>query len=446
MLKFCLLNRTKTEFRMSWERVGNVVAFPVTPVMRKQGCIAKNRLAELRVLFVDDDPFMREITAEILSTMGVGHVLCASDGSEALGLVDDPITYPDVIICDIAMPNMDGIVLIRHLANRDFRGSMILLSGTSDRIICAVADLVRRRGMRLLGAMVKPINPAMLEQLLSGSQHADSEVDAARLSQFNTILSGEELRRGLESGSVFITVQPKISTATREVVGAEALLRWRDSVRGTILPPAVVSSAEAHGLIDDLTLCIFREAVRSLAQFYAAGHSMSISVNLSVENLATLDLPERLLRIAAEEGADPRRVTLEVTESRLMGNLATSLEVLGRLSLAGFKLSMDDFGTGYSTLEKLKQLPFDELKVDRAFVSGATHDTVARTILRSCIELGHALGLTVVAEGIETGGDRDLLASLGCDEMQGYYFSRPMLPEEFLHWVKAFHEQPIGLR
>ena len=431
---------------MSRDPASNLVAFPAVSMKRKEGSIATNRFTDTRVLLVDDDPFMQEITTEILSAMGVGYVLCASDGSEALRIVDDPATYPDVIICDIAMPNMDGIVFIRHLANRDFRGSMILLSGASDRIIGAVADLVRRREMRLLGALVKPINPEVLEQLLSASQLEHLQSDATRLSHFNTILSAEELRRGLEAGSVYITVQPKISMATREVVGAEALLRWRDPVRGSVLPLAVVSSAEVNGLIDDLTMCIFRAAARRLAQFCAAGHSMSISVNLSVENLATLDLPERLLRIAAQEGADPRRITLEVTESRLMGNLATSLEVLGRLSLAGFKLSMDDFGTGYSTLEKLKQLPFDELKVDRAFVSGATHDTVARTILRSCIELGHALGLTVVAEGIETGGERDLLASLGCDEMQGYYFSRPMLPEEFLHWVKAFHEQPIGLR
>jgi EAL domain-containing protein (putative c-di-GMP-specific phosphodiesterase class I) len=398
------------------------------------------------VLLVDDDPFMQEITTEILSGMGVGDILCASDGSEALGIVDDPATHPDVVICDIAMPNMDGIVLIRHLANRHFRGSIILLSGASDRIIGAVADLVRCREMRLLGAMVKPINPEVLARLLDESQVEHLGGDAAHLSKFSTILSAEELRRGIDAGSVYITLQPKISMTTREVVGAEALLRWRDAVRGSVLPPAVVSSAEANGLIDDLTMCVFREAARCLAQLCKAGQSMSMSVNLSVENLATLDLPERLLRIAAEEGADPRRMTLEVTESRLMGNLATSLEVLGRLSLSGFKLSMDDFGTGYSTLEKLKQLPFDELKVDRAFVSGATHDTVARTILRSSIELGHALGLTVVAEGIETGGDQDLLAALGCDEMQGYYFSRPMLPSEFSEWVTSFHARPIGLR
>jgi EAL domain-containing protein (putative c-di-GMP-specific phosphodiesterase class I) len=171
-----------------------------------------------------------------------------------------------------------------------------------------------------------------------------------------------------------------------------------------------------------------------------------MSVNLSVENLATLSLPERLLKIAKEQGADPRRMTLEVTESRLMGNLATSLEVLGRLSLAGFRLSMDDFGTGYSTLEKLKQLPFDELKVDRAFVSGAATDTVARTILRSSIELGHALGLTVVAEGIESRAELDLLAGLGCDEIQGYYFSRPMPAADFPNWVVAFEREQIVRR
>jgi EAL domain-containing protein (putative c-di-GMP-specific phosphodiesterase class I) len=178
--------------------------------------------------------------------------------------------------------------------------------------------------------MVKPINPEVLARLLDEGQVHSISGDPQHSSKCSTILSADELRRGFAAGSVYIALQPKILMTTREVVGAEALLRWRDSVRGSVVPPAVVSSAEANGLVDDLTLCVFREAARCLAQLCAAGQSMSMSVNLSVENLATLDLPERLLRIAAEEGVDPRRMTLEVTESRLMGNLATSLEVLGR--------------------------------------------------------------------------------------------------------------------
>jgi EAL domain-containing protein (putative c-di-GMP-specific phosphodiesterase class I)/AmiR/NasT family two-component response regulator len=431
---------------MNWDSTTNLIAFPTPFVKRETEPVVKHRFAGLRVLVVEDDPFLRAITMEILADLGVGDVVGAADGTEGLALVDQQSTHPDVVICDIAMPHMDGIVFIRHLANRDYRGSILLLSGASDRIIGAVADLVRRREMRLLGAMVKPIDPAVLARLLDESQVEHLHAETTRISKFSSVLSAEELRRGLDAGSVYITVQPKISMATRHVVGAEALLRWRDTVRGTVLPAAVVSSAEANGLIDELTACVFRQAARCLAEYCRGGRVLSMSVNLSVENFATLDLPETLLGIAAQEHVDPRQITLEVTESRLMGNLATSLEVLGRLSLAGFRLSMDDFGTGYSTLEKLKQLPFDELKVDRAFVSGATHDTVARTILRSSIELGHALGLTVVAEGIETGGDLELLAALGCDEMQGYYFARPMLPAEFPAWVTAFHARPIGLR
>ncbi len=408
---------------------------------------AQDHYAALRVLVVDDDPFMQELTSEVLAGLGVTHVRCAADGEEALSVIDDRDHRPDVIICDIAMPGMDGIVFIRHLASRDFRGAIILLSASSDRIIGAVADLVRQREMRLLGAMSKPISPKTLARLLDESMVPSVDPQESRPGAgFSAILSASEIRRGLEAGSVQISVQPKIALGSRRVVGAEALLRWRDEVRGSVSPSAVVSSAEAAGLVDELTAEVFRLAARCQVQTRSSGHNVSMSVNLSVENLASLTLPETLLTIAREAGADPRRMTLEVTESRLMGNLATSLEVLGRLSLAGFRLSMDDFGTGYSTLEKLKQLPFDELKVDRAFVSGAATDTVARTILRSSIELGHALGLTVVAEGIESRAELDLLAGLGCDEIQGYYFSRPMPAAEFPGWVVAFERDQVVRR
>jgi len=392
----------------------------------------------LRVLVVDDDTFIQDLTREVLSDIGVAAVDCARDGIAALERIDAPATVPDVIICDIEMEGMDGIVLIRHLAQRRFSGAIILMSGSSERIVSAVADLVRRHDLRLLGILAKPIEPAVLARLLDAATVVGQRSVAPGPSNRAIALSTDEIRRGIGSGSVEIALQPKISLASMQVVGAEALLRWNDPVRGVVLPGSVVPIAEANGLIDELTLAVFRRAAESLERWRSEGLELSISVNLSVDNLARLDLPETLAQIAFAAGADPRRIVLEVTESRLMGHLATSIEVLGRLSLAGFRLSMDDFGTGYSSLEKLKQLPFDELKVDRAFVSGAANDPVARTILRSSVELGHALGLSVVAEGLETRADWEVLTALGCDEAQGYYFGRPMPLAAFADWVKRF--------
>ena len=136
----------------------------------------------------------------------------------------------------------------------------------------------------------------------------------------------------------------------------------------------------------------------------------------------------------------PGRVILEMTESRLMSNIATSLEIVTRLRLKGFGLSIDDFGTGYSSMEKVKQLPFTELKVDRTFVCGAARDSVARAILESSVQMGHALGMSVIAEGAETQEDWDLLATVGCDEVQGYFVAMPMPAEEFIAWKTRWEE------
>jgi EAL domain-containing protein (putative c-di-GMP-specific phosphodiesterase class I) len=201
-----------------------------------------------------------------------------------------------------------------------------------------------------------------------------------------------------------------------------------------IQPAAFISVAEEHGLIDDLTMAVFHKAMGHLKEWTRLGHDLKVSVNVSMDNLDRLDLPEVFADIVRQAGVETGRVILEMTESRLMSNIVTSLEIITRLRLKGFDLSIDDFGTGYSSMEKLKQLPFTELKVDRSFVCGATRDSVARAILESSVQMGHALGMSVVAEGAETQEDWDLLFAIGCDEVQGYFVARPMPAEDFIAW------------
>ena len=395
-------------------------------------------LAALQVLVVEDDPFLQELTHEVLHSIGVPEVYGAEDGTEALVIMEAAPRLPDVIICDVEMQGMDGIVFMRHLASRGFNGGIIVLSGTSSRIMNTVADLVRRHDMHLLGMLKKPLQPTELTRLLEIAIPTNKAPRSEKVLPGSQLLTRADLRKGIDEGYVQIALQPKLALATGQLVGAEALLRWNDPLRGTVMPAVVIPVAEDTGLIDELTLTIFRRAAECEVVCRAKNTPLSISVNLSVSNLSALDLPEKLVQIIDETTADPRRMILEVTESRLMENLSSSLEVLGRLSLAGFRLSMDDFGTGFATLEKLKQLPFDELKIDRAFVSGVADDPMTQAILRSSIELGRALGLTVVAEGVETQSDWDALAAMGCNEAQGYYLARPMPAAVFTEWAQVF--------
>ena len=389
-------------------------------------------LKSLRVLLVDDDEFILDIVEELLGQLGIASLCRAHDGNEALALIEAAAEPLQLLICDLEMWGMDGIECIRHLSERRFQGAILLLSGSDNRMLDTVGNLVREHKLRFLGALAKPIDEAALLGALM--KLADAVPIGRGAHGQLQMLSPEEIRAGLEAGCVEPFFQPKVALAGRRVLGAECLLRWRHPERGLVPPLAVIPVAEAHGLIDELTLAVFAKTMEHLREWTRQGHALKVSVNVSMDNLKRFDLPDVLAGIARQAGVDARQVVLEITESRLMSNLATSLEIITRLRLMGFGLSIDDFGTGYSSMEKLKQMPFTELKVDRAFVFGAAGDSVARAIFESSVRLGHVLGMRVVAEGAETQEDWDLAAAVGCDELQGYVVAKPMPAGEFIDW------------
>ena len=392
--------------------------------------LLSDKLESLRVLLVDDDEFVLEFVEDMLHSLGVKIVSRALDGIAALAAIDNAIKSPQLLICDLNMPGMDGIEFLRHLADRHFEGGVIISSGGDRRVIKTVESLVQAHKLRFLGTLQKPVEEAALLTTLINFTGAELNTSYGQILN----LTPEEIRAGLETDQVETYFQPKVTVADRRVVGAECLVRWRHPERGLVQPVAFISVAEEHGLIDGLTMAVFSKAMTHLSEWTRLGHDLKVSVNVSMDNLNRLDLPEVFADIAGRAGVKPERVILEMTESRLMNDIATSLEIITRLRLKGFGLSIDDFGTGYSSMEKLKQLPFTELKVDRTFVFGATKDGVARAILESSVQMGHALGMNVVAEGAETQEDWDLLAALGCDEVQGYIAARPMPAEEFIAW------------
>lgn len=393
----------------------------------------------LVTVIVDDDAFMQEIVAELAGQAWDTAVIPVSDGDSALALLDGMEQAPDVLICDLDMEGMDGIELLRHLADRSFPGYVGVMSGVDLELLTAVGDLVVAHGLHLFAVLPKPIDTDHLriayEELVA--ERARTSVPRA-LERYAEELSPQQILEGVRAGCVRVFVQPKVTVRDRRVVGAEALLRWQDPLRGLIPPSAIIPVAERQGLMEELTIAIYREAVQALAAWRRAGVEISISVNLSTDNLVSLGLPDLLADMARDAGVDTRQIVLEITESGLMRNLSVSLEVIGRLRLKNFRLSIDDYGTGYSNLTKLQQLPITELKVDRSFVHTADRNEVLRTILSSSTALGHSLNLSVVAEGVETNEVWEILESLGCDEVQGYLVAKPMPVTEFLDWKQAW--------
>ena len=240
-----------------------------------------------------------------------------------------------------------------------------------------------------------------------------------------------DLRRSLDRGELVLHYQPKISISTGEVVGAEALVRWQHPERGLVFPDSFIPLAEHTGLIGPLTRHVLSTALAQARSWADAGRPLAVSVNLSARNLLDERLPDQVAELLATHGVPAVLLELEVTESAIMTEPARAQRVLEQLAALGVRLSIDDFGAGYTSLGQLKSLPVTELKIDKSFVMTMNNDRSNAVIVHSVIDLGHNLGLTMVAEGVETAQDLAALADYGCDIAQGYHFSRPLPADAF---------------
>ncbi len=238
------------------------------------------------------------------------------------------------------------------------------------------------------------------------------------------------------SGRLALHYQPKIATVEGEVTGVEALLRWQHPQRGTVSPGVFIPVAERFGLIVPLGDWVIKESCRQIAQWRDAGLQMRVAINLSVQQLRQPDaLVRRFEEALTQHDVDARHLTCEITESVAMDDAAATEKALQRLAGLGLSLSIDDFGTGYSSLSYLRRLPVSQLKIDRSFIQDLESSADARAIVKAVIELAHALGLQVVAEGVETEGQAEVLRGKRCDKLQGFLFARPMPAEDLTQWA-----------
>jgi diguanylate cyclase (GGDEF)-like protein len=244
-----------------------------------------------------------------------------------------------------------------------------------------------------------------------------------------------DIRHALTSDEIVVHYQPIVDLDDLTVKGAEGLVRWEHPEHGLIPPGAFVQTVEQSGLIGPLTRHVLEHSIAQCAAWRRDGNDMSVAVNLSVRNLLDRDLPSEIERMLDSYGVPADALQLEITESMIMSDPQRALATVSRLSDLGIRLSVDDFGTGYSSLANLRRLPIDELKIDRSFVSPMLQDESDLIIVRSTINLGHDLGLRIIAEGVEDRQTLDHLAELGCDLAQGFHLSRPMAAHAFNRWL-----------
>lgn len=394
------------------------------------GAMPVSALTGMSALVVDDEEFMLDFLCMAVEKSGVGNVISATSGAEALDQVEDNKQMIDIIVCDLQMPEMDGIEVIRQLANDGFGGGVILVSAEDKRVLKTAENMAEVRGLNVIGSLSKPMSVHRIISLMN--KYAASE---QQTSWSIPDVTANELDAAIRSGNITVNFQPQVDIKTGSVKSVETLARWNHPERGMISPNIFVEIAERNDLIDSLADSIIMQATRQGAIWHKQGIDLSVAINISMCNLRHLDFPDRITDIVNQAGMDIKKLVIEITESRLVQDLGTYLDILSRLRLKGPVLSIDDFGTGYVSMDHLKQMPFGELKIDRAFVNGAYKDDSARAILESSVLLAKQLDMTAVAKGVEVKEDWDLVAGLGCDMVQGYYVTPPMDVETFNAWL-----------
>ncbi len=340
----------------------------------------------------------------------------------------------DVIVLDLMMPDVDGIEIIRFLAEAKCNAHLILMSGFDSGVLHSAQKLATERGLNLSGSLSKPFRIREINRLLNGLSIQPKSSASNTAPQAPTL---DELKKALISNELILYYQPKVEPDKDSIAAVEALVRWQHPVHGLISPAQFIPLAEKNGLIDPLTWIVLETAMAQCSSWREQGFMMQVAINMSASTIKELDLPEKIGKLIEKHAIEPSQIILEITESALMQELVKSLDILTRLRMKGIHLSIDDFGTGYSSLVQLHRAPFSEIKVDQSFVSQMEFDSEAATIVETIIMLGHKLNMKSVAEGVETASCQKKLEELECDKQQGYFFSKPMPGNEVVNWFLA---------
>ncbi|WP_338440021.1 bifunctional diguanylate cyclase/phosphodiesterase [uncultured Aquabacterium sp.] len=367
------------------------------------------------------DALLREVAQRLTGLGRSTDTLARMGADEFIMLMDgDPDHASAALVAD----------RIRQALQRPY-----LVQGREVRLSCSIGIvLYPDHGPR--ARLIARADAAMLAAKRAGGNIHCFFADTMDPGALEAIELQRDLRRALETNTgLELHYQPKIDSRSGRISGVEALLRWHHPERGAVSPVVFVPVAERFGLIGALGQWVTDEACRQLRIWQDTGLRMHVAINLSVHQLRQTDLVERVQDSLARHDIAGGRVTFEVTESAAMEDPQASLRVFERLAQLGVSLSIDDFGTGYSSLSYLRRLPARQLKIDRSFVQDVASQEDAQAIVRAVIKLAHALGLKVVAEGVETVAQQDVLKRMGCDQLQGFLFAKPMPARHLQLWV-----------
>ncbi|MBD3610232.1 MAG: EAL domain-containing response regulator [Gammaproteobacteria bacterium] len=378
------------------------------------------------LVVIDDEKAIGDLICDIADTLGYD-----TNAYTATSEFKSSLTgREDIIFVDLLMPDEDGVEILRYLASEHIDSQVVLISGYDKRVLKSASVLGKALGLNIAGELKKPftlkemksvLNNCLIEQTASPSIHNDFTL--------------QDLELAIQQERVFVQYQPKINLTTGSTYGAEALVRINTPDGKTIPPGQFIELAEKSGHIKDITRIVLTDSIHFCKHLQSIGWDINIAVNVPSVLLTDVRFADEFIEQIELAGIKPSSFTVEITESALAENYAVSLDIVTRLRMRGIQLSIDDFGTGYSTLQQLKNFPFNEMKLDRSFVSDI-HDDENKAIILKSIELAHDLGLDVLAEGVESKEIEQELLRNGCDHAQGYFYSRPVSEDIFIQHLQ----------
>ena len=385
-----------------------------------------------KLLIIDDDAAI----AALIHTLGEQAGYAVDVIGESRDVEDATrVAGADVIVLDLQMPGLDGVQVLRILAERKTRAGIVIVSGTDQRTRSGAELYGRQLGLKMLAAVAKPFEPEELVETLKSARAAVAS------------LTKEDLERAIDNDELLLVYQPTVRRRDGQhwkPDTVEALVRWDHPDRGVLGPEHFLAMGEASGLIQPITDYVIQRGLEQLKAWQSSRPDLGLRLNLSAKLLTDIGFPDRLARLIEELEIDPGKVTLEIAETAMLDRDPITFDILTRIRLKNVNLAIDDFGIGYSSLTQLFRMPFSEMKIDRSLLADLPGSSEATIMVKALVNLAHDLGLSVCAEGVESESVLRLLAEFGCDSAQGYFISHPIRSREVMEKLASLDEKVQG--
>ena len=384
-----------------------------------------------RILVADDSASIREYLVLMLMEQTQAEVVGVTDGLEAVELIESGFT-PDLALLDLNMPRMDGVQLLRRLADMNFSCPVVIISGLSQQIIGTIEKLSKEYELNVIGTIGKPIDQLAVTDILERLQ--ERKPDREIVDEIKTY----EVLDALKKGQVEPWFQPQVELQRRKLVGFEVLCRIRHKRHGLMLPNTFMQTLEKSDLIRVVTFELFETALKNIQSLPVDQQNFTVSFNVSAKLFDNENFIDTLISLIQSSPIPNDRIVIEITETTVAQTPLKELEGTARLAIHGCGLSIDDFGSGEATLERLHALPFTELKIDQQYLPREKITEAQRALLESTINMARRLGMKVVVEGVESFQQWDLVQHLGCEMAQGFFIAAPMPFSDVSNWIRQW--------